>query len=56
MMNKYLYRSAGQIYRVEVCDSEEVTEMQRMSNTQKHAWRTASLITIKFMSTLSLFG
>ena len=43
MMNKYLYRSAGQIYRVEVCNSEEVTEMQRMSNTQKHAWRTASL-------------
>ena len=29
MMNKYLYISAGQIYRVEVCNSEEVTEMQR---------------------------
>ena len=50
MMNKYLYRSlpAGQIYRVEVCDSEEVSEMQRRSKTHKHAWRTASLITIKF--------
>ena len=25
-----MYLPAGQIYRVEVCDSEEVTEMQRL--------------------------
>ena len=57
MMNKYQYRSlaAGQIYRVEVCDGEEVTEMQSRSKTHKHAWRTASLIIIKFTLTLSLF-
>ena len=53
----YIYRlDRYRLYRVEVCDSEEVTEMQRMpyvQDTQKHAWRTASLITIKF--TLLLF-
>ena len=39
-----MYLPAGQIYRVEVCDSEEVTEMQRRSKAAATRYVVIELI------------